>query len=91
MLLLQENHHHHYISLMELGHLLTRFGLTYSEFSSKVYHDSFCQVGSSVSITLGNLFRGILFTCFIQFHLYSCNMSKIGVIFNSLAICAFVL
>ena len=35
---------------MELGHLLTRSGLTYPEVSSKVCHDSFCQVGNSVSI-----------------------------------------
>ena len=35
---------------MELGHLLTRSGLTYPEVSSNVYHDSFCQLGSSVSL-----------------------------------------
>jgi len=29
-----------------LSHLLTRFGLTYPEVSSKIYHDSFCQLGS---------------------------------------------
>ena len=28
---------------------LTRSGLTYPDVSSKVYHDSFCQLGSSVS------------------------------------------
>jgi len=38
------------ISVMELGHLLTRSGLTYPEVSPKVYHDSFCQLGSSVSL-----------------------------------------
>jgi len=44
-------HHHHYrISFMEFGHLLTRSSLTYPEVSSKVYHDSFCQLGSSVSL-----------------------------------------
>jgi hypothetical protein len=32
---------------MELGHLLTRSGLTYPEVSSKVCHDSFCQLGNS--------------------------------------------
>ena len=32
------------------GKLLTRSGLTYPEVSSKVYHDSFCQLGSSVSL-----------------------------------------
>jgi len=45
----QLNHHHH-ISVMELGHLLTRSGLTYPEVSSKVCHDSFCQLGNSVSL-----------------------------------------
>jgi len=35
---------------MGLGHLLTRSGLTYPEVSSKVYHDSFCQVGNNVSL-----------------------------------------
>jgi hypothetical protein len=38
------------ISVMELGHLLTRSGLTYPEASSKLCHDSFCQSGSSVSL-----------------------------------------
>ena len=38
------------ISVMQLGHLLTRSGLTYPEVSSKVYHDSFCQSDSSVSL-----------------------------------------
>ena len=41
-------HHHHHITFMEFGHLLTRSSLTYPEVSSKVYHDSFCQLGSSV-------------------------------------------
>jgi hypothetical protein len=36
--------------VMELGHLLTRSGLTYPEVSSKVCHDSFCQLGNSVSL-----------------------------------------
>jgi len=44
------NHHHHHISVMELGHLLTRSGLTYPEVSSKVCHDSFCQLGNSISL-----------------------------------------
>jgi len=35
---------------MDLGHLLTRSGLTYPELSSKVWHDSFCQLGNSVSL-----------------------------------------
>jgi len=44
------HHHHHHISVMELGHLLTRSGLTYPEVSSEVCHDSFCQLGNSVSL-----------------------------------------
>ena len=44
------HHHHHHISVTELGHLLTRSGLTYPEVSSKVCHDSFCQLGNSVSL-----------------------------------------
>ena len=47
-------------------------------------------VGKYCFITLGNLLRGILFTSCIQFLLYSCSLSKIGVIFNSFAICVFV-
>jgi len=43
-------YHHHHLSVMELGHLLTRSGLTYPEVSSKVCHDSFCQLGNSVSL-----------------------------------------
>jgi len=43
-------HHHHRISFMELGHLLTRSGLTHPEVSSKVYNDFCCQMGSSVSL-----------------------------------------
>jgi len=43
-------YYYHHISVMELGHLLTRSGLTYPEVSSKVYHDSFCQSDSSVSL-----------------------------------------
>jgi hypothetical protein len=44
------HYHHHHISVMELGHLLTRSGLTYPEVSSKVCQDSFCQLGNSVSL-----------------------------------------
>ena len=42
------HHHHHHISVMELGHLLTRSGLKYPEVSSKVCHGSFCQLGNIV-------------------------------------------
>ena len=36
---------------MDLGHLLTRSGLPYPEVSSKVCHNSFCQLGNSVSLS----------------------------------------
>jgi hypothetical protein len=39
------------MSVMDLGHLLTRSGLTYLEVSSEVYRDSFCQLGNSVSLS----------------------------------------
>ena len=48
-------------------------------------------VGEYCFITFGNLLRGILFTCCIQFLLYSCSLSRIGVMFISFAICLFVL
>ena len=44
------HHHHHHISVTKLGHLFTRSGLMYPEVSSKVCHDSFCQLGSSISL-----------------------------------------
>jgi hypothetical protein len=43
--------HHHYMSIMELGHLLTRSGLTLLEVCSEVCHDSFCQLGNSVLLS----------------------------------------
>ena len=54
---------------MELGHLLTRSSVTYPEVSSKVCHDSFCQLGSDpcditpvvVDITCTQLSCGMAF------------------------------
>ena len=43
-------YHHHNISVMQLGLLLTRSGLTYPQVSSNFYHDSFCQSDRSVSL-----------------------------------------
>ena len=45
------HHHHHLTSVMELGHLLIRFVLMYLEVSSEVFHDSFFQLGNSVSLS----------------------------------------
>jgi len=47
---LYKHHHRRHISVMVLGHLLTISNLTYPEFSSKVCHASFCQLGNSVSL-----------------------------------------
>ena len=44
------HHHHHHMSVMELDHSLTRSSLTHLEDSSEVCHDSFCQLGNSVSL-----------------------------------------
>jgi hypothetical protein len=44
------HHHHHHISVMELGHLLTRSGLTYPKVSSNVCHNSFFQMGNIASL-----------------------------------------
>ena len=44
------NNNNNNIIVMELGHLLARSGLMYPEVSSKVYYDSSCQMGSSVSL-----------------------------------------
>ena len=43
--------HHHHMSVIELGHLLTCSGLAHLEVSSEVCHDSFCQLGNSVSLS----------------------------------------
>jgi hypothetical protein len=41
------HHHHHPVSVMELGHLLTRYGLMHQ----KVCYDFFCQLGNSVALS----------------------------------------
>ena len=76
------HHHHHHVSVMELGHLLTRSGLTYPGVSWKVYHDSFCQLGSSVSLHWVIYFE----VFYLHVSSFSCIpeiLSKIGVTFNS--------
>jgi len=47
------HHHHHHMSVMELGHLLTRSGLTYLEIFSEVCHDTFCQLGTDNAAICG--------------------------------------
>ena len=70
------HHHHHHISFMELGHLLTRSGLTYPEVSSKVYQDSFCQLGSSISSFINHKNSGLVDFAFAKFpstHVFMCS------------------
>jgi hypothetical protein len=55
---------------MQLGHSLTRPGLTRLEFSLTVYRGFFCLLVCSIFIMLGNLLRGILFICCNQFAEY---------------------
>ena len=49
-MLYHHSNNHHHISVMGLGHLLTHSVLTYQEVPSKVFHDSFWQLGSSISL-----------------------------------------
>ena len=79
-------HHHHHITVMQLGHWLTRSAPTYPEVFN-VLPCFLLPIGEECFITLGSLLRGILFTCCIQFLLYSSNLYKIGVIFYSFVIC----
>ena len=75
-----------------VGPLVTRSGLTYPEISAKVYHDSFCQLGSSLSLPWVIYFEAF------YLHVVS-SVSCIPVVcakllfffFKSFAICAFVL
>jgi hypothetical protein len=59
------NFYHHHISVMELGHLLTRSGLTYAKVS-KVCHDSFCQLGNSVSLPSLIHYEAFYFNSYIR-------------------------
>jgi hypothetical protein len=78
------NRHHHHMSVMELGHVLTRSGLTYLEVSSEVCHDSFCQLGNSVSLSWvvchDAFCLHVSSSCCIQFLLYLTILSVIEVI-----------
>ena len=67
------HHHHYHLSVMELGHLLTRSGLTYPEVSSKVCHDSFCQLGNSVCIYLWFILKA-------TFNMWVCGRSLDGIL-----------
>ena len=78
--LLHHDHHHHHLGNMELRHLWTRSGLTHPEVSLMFSPGFFCHFVCIFFIILGNLIRGILLICCSQFLLYSCILSKTGVL-----------
>jgi hypothetical protein len=81
-----DHHHHHDLANMQSAHLLARSGLTHPEVSSMLSPGSFCLLVCSFFIILCHPLQGILFACCIQFLLYSCVLSKTGVVFSSFAI-----
>ena len=70
------------VQMLELGHFLTR---SRKLMVSPVF---FCRLVCSILSILSNLLWGILFICCNQFLLYSCILSKTGVIFTYFASCA---
>ena len=79
------------ISVTELGHLLTRSGLTRLKVSLKISLDFFCLVSLKYFGILSFLLWGILFIGSKHFLLYFRILSKTVVIFNSFAKSVFVL
>jgi hypothetical protein len=87
---------HHYTNIIIIIITVMRLDPLVDPFRSHVPRSLFrglpwfpLPVGQQCFITLGNVFRGILFTCCVQLLLYCSNLSKIGVICNSFAICSF--
>ena len=56
---------------MQLGHLLTRSGLTHPEVSLTVYHDFFCQLENSVSLPWVIYYVAFLFLFLLLIVLFS--------------------
>jgi len=81
----------HHVSVIELGHLLARSGLTYPEISSKVCHDSFCLLGSTVSLSWIIYYEAFYLHVVSIFSCIPVICPKLVFIFNSFAIFVFVL
>ena len=64
----------------QLGHLLTRSGLTHLEVPSMVSPGFFHLLVCSTVVCLVRYDEGFFFVCCNQFLLYSCILSKTGVI-----------
>jgi len=75
---------------MEYGHLLTRSGLTYPEVSSNVYHDSFCQLDSSISLPWVINFEAFYLHSASSFPCIPVICPQLALFFYSFAIRAFV-
>ena len=88
---ISHHHHHHHICVMQLGHLLTRSGLTYPEVSSKVYHDSFCQLDSSVSLPWVIYFEVFYLHVVSSFYFIPVICTKLVLFLSPFSICPFVL
>ena len=71
--------------------MLTRSGLTYPEVFSKVYHDSFCQLGSSVSLPWVIYFEAFYLRVLSSVSFIPVICQKLVLFCNSFAICAFVI
>jgi hypothetical protein len=84
------HHHHHHTSVMELGHFVDPFRSHVSRSLFRGLPRFLLPVGEKRFIILGSLSRGILFKCCVQSLLYSCSLSRTGVISNSIAMCKFV-
>ena len=82
LFLVLSSYHHHHISVMQFGHLLTRSGLTYPEVSSKVCHNSFCQLDTSVSLPWVIYFEAFYLHVVSSFSCIPVICPKISVIFN---------
>jgi len=66
--------YHHHISFLEIDHLLARSGLTCPEVSSKVYHDFFCHLGSSISLPWVTYFEA--FYLHVGLHVYALQIAR---------------
>ena len=75
------HHHHHHTSFLELSHLLTRSGLTYPDVSTKVYHDSFCQLWSSISLPWVTYFEAFYLHVLSSFSYIPVNCPKLVLFF----------
>ena len=84
------NNNDHQISFMELNHMLTRSGLTYPEDTSKVYHDSLCPLGSSVSLPRVIYFEAFCFHVVSSFSCIPVICPKLVIFLPPLYICVFV-